>query len=337
MQRRLSDPPQVKRDTPQQNSNYQVENLSIRPQVSNASYASRDAAEQQVYFRAGNSLVQPSVRNASTVRTAQQPARLQSGNPFFHPLAANSSTVNRALVQQQVNIDADNPFFRKAVPADQSYYSSRLQCFLMNHLQEALQNEPLCPQNFFINNNVIEELIYHKTFALDNPILYESVLTSLPGINHVDISIYVYKAPAGLCARGRSHYRVDAFAVPFGETGWIVHDAYGDLCRGFLSMEWYNDKSLYTFDWDHMEFKGLLRLLRRAAMRNFDDQGNLRPATEQVRIEAGLGDLYPGRVGQRPSALAAIAHTFRNRGPPVLPPFNNPWANLSSANSSSVQ
>jgi hypothetical protein len=307
----------------------------IQPPVGNAPQVNRDATQQQVNFQAENTFVQAPVGDASTVNgdAAQQQVNFQAGNPLVHPPGGTASQVNSDAAQQQASPQAVNPFFRKTAPAKQSYYTQRLQCLLMNHLQEALQDDPLCPKNFFIQGRVIEELIYHKELAMDNPILYEFGLTSLPGVNHIDISIYVYKVAAGLGVRGRNHYRVDAFAVGFNETGWMINGAYGDLCRGFLSMEWYNDKSLYTFDWDRMEFQDLLRLLRRAAMRNFDDHGNLRSAVEQLRMEAELGDLYPGRIGQ-PSALAPnVMHTFPNRGLPL----NNLFVDVSTVNSPSVQ
>ncbi len=83
-----------------------------------------------------------------------------------------------------------------------------------------------------------------------------------------------------------------------------------DLCRGFLSFEWYNDKIAYTKDWDEMSFEEMLRLLRRTSKRNFDQFGALRSDEDRLKMDQELGNIFPARGSSHPPVDPDMLHRF---------------------------
>jgi hypothetical protein len=83
-----------------------------------------------------------------------------------------------------------------------------------------------------------------------------------------------------------------------------------DLCRGFLSFEWYNDRVAYTRDWDEMVFEEVLRLLRRVAKRNFDSVGALRNDEDRMAMDQQLGNIFPARGGDHAPIPPQMHHKF---------------------------
>jgi hypothetical protein len=179
----------------------------------------------------------------------------------------------------------------------------------MNYLQGPLDSEPLAPAGFFHLDRVIEKPIHHKTIPTSLPAVYQYGLTSLPNLTNIEVSIYVYKE-ASTTRLGRKHYRIDALAVCFDENGWMIIGPQEDLCRGFLSFEWFNDKFSYTRDWDGMDFIEVLRLLRRTAKRNFDEHGRLREEEERTKMDGVLGPVFPVRGENGPPMDPSLFHKF---------------------------
>ncbi|KAE9375801.1 hypothetical protein N431DRAFT_454409 [Stipitochalara longipes BDJ] len=203
----------------------------------------------------------------------------------------------KTLEQIEAERELAERFMRQCVPINNSYQEQRLQCILMNHLQEELQINPHAPQQFFAPNKVTEQLIYHKSLPIEDLCLDYFGLTFLPGINNVDISIYIWKEVSNSieATMGHKHYRIDALAICFDKNGTMIEAMFGDMCKGFLTIDWFNDKDPRAFDFDNMTFEDLLQLLRRTAMRNFDEEGNVRTPAEQARRDEQLGELFPRR------------------------------------------
>jgi hypothetical protein len=198
----------------------------------------------------------------------------------------------------------DNPYYRITHPIKEALYAQRLQCLLMSYLQRHLTYDPSCPNpGWFKFDKVSETLIFHKMFPMEDEHLFYFGIRTLPGLHHLEISIYVFKDTDTQLVKGRKHYRVDALAVCFDSKGGMIEGMSGDLCRGFLSIQWYNDKMSFTHDWDKMDFSGLLRLLRRTAKRNYDEYGDLRTEEAQLRMDTELGEIFPHR-GDNVSPLA---------------------------------
>jgi hypothetical protein len=179
----------------------------------------------------------------------------------------------------------------------------------MNYLQGPLHETPQCPRGSFLPENVTEELIHHRTISSDHPAIFQYALTSLPNLKNIEISIYVYK-DTPVTPRGRKYYRIDALAVCFDHDGWMIIGPSEDLCRGFLSFEWYNDKIAYTKDWDEMSFEEMLRLLRRTSKRNFDQFGALRSDEDRLKMDQELGNIFPARGSSHPPVDPDMLHRF---------------------------
>jgi hypothetical protein len=179
----------------------------------------------------------------------------------------------------------------------------------MNYLQGPLDDDPLSPVGFFQPERVTEELIHHKTITASFPAVHQYGLTSLPNLKNIELSIYVYKEPS-TTHLGRKHYRIDALAVCFDENGWMIIGPQEDLCRGFLSFEWFNENFSYTGDWDVMDFGEVLKLLRRTAKRNFDPHGALREEEERTKMDEELGAVFPARGGNGHPMAPSLFHKF---------------------------
>jgi hypothetical protein len=213
-----------------------------------------------------------------------------------------------AHVQTWDNLD--NPYYRITYPLKESMYAQRLECLLMSYLQKPLTYDPSSPKpGWFQFEKASEVLIFHKMFPMEDEHLFHFGIRTLPGLDHVEISIYVFKDTDTQLVKGRKHYRVDALAVCFDSEGRMIGNTSGDLCRGFLSFQWYNDKMSFTRDWDKMDFGELLQLLRRTAKRNYDEYGDLRTDEAQLRMDTELGEIFPRRGDNLP----------RNNLPPLAP------------------
>ncbi len=92
-----------------------------------------------------------------------------------------------------------------------------------------------------------------------------------------------------------------------------------DLCRGFISFEWYNDRLAYTRDWDEMDFEEVLRLLKRTAKRNFDQYGALRSDEDKFKMDQELGNIFPTRGTHRAPIGPDMLHKFivQTKGDPA--------------------
>lgn len=216
----------------------------------------------------------------------------------WNPHQANvESRFGQHGVQLQV-VDHNNPYSRTIRPLPGSLYTPRLQCLLMDFLGRTLHYEAdhVPPPGFFLPEKMVEQMIYHRSFEQTDPYLYQLGINSLPGLKRVDLSIYINKDRDGMFGvRGRKYYRITSFAIAFNSANKCIVGPREDLCRGMLAFQWHNHKELDVSDWDHMPFEEVLRLLRRVAMRNFDEHGNPRTEEERLLIDESLGNMFPTR------------------------------------------
>ena len=203
-----------------------------------------------------------------------------------------------------LDYDPTREFARQLALLPGCAYGPRFQSMLMDYIQRHLEHEAQYSaiSGFFAPDKVVETPIFWRTFYQQDPYLYQFGVNSLPGLHQVNITIYVHKDRDGQFNRGRKYYGIFAYATAFDSQGTHIVGHGQDLCRGMLGFEWYNDKMLFTDDWDTMRFAEVLRLLRRAALRNFDNHGCVRTQEERLRVDKSLGMIFPARglVDHRP-------------------------------------
>jgi hypothetical protein len=182
---------------------------------------------------------------------------------------------------------------RQCHPSSNSYQEQRLQCLLMNHLQGELTIDPKAAEHFFAPEKVTAELVYHKSLPIEELCLDYFGLTEILGLKYINITIHVWKGRhyESETTIGVTDYSAEAVAVCLDSSGKVIEEMFGDKLKGTLTLGWGRNDDPEAFYFADMIFEELLQVLRRTAIRDFDEEGNARTAAERDRREEQLGEL----------------------------------------------
>jgi hypothetical protein len=163
----------------------------------------------------------------------------------------------------------------------------------MNHLQEELQIDPKAAEHFFASEELTVQLIYHKSLPIEELCLDYFGLTEILGLRYIKITIHVWKGRAyeRETTTGVTDYSVEAVAVCLDSSGKVIEEMFGDKLKGVLTLSWDSKDDPEAFNFAAMTFEELLQVLRRTAIRDFDEEGNARTAAERGRRDEQLGEL----------------------------------------------
>jgi hypothetical protein len=109
----------------------------------------------------------------------------------------------------------------------------------------------------------------------------------IPGLANIKISIRVWKA----VENHENHYRIEAFASCCSRTDGIFAEG-RKLLRVEISIGWWIHEDQDASDLEDLEWMAVLRLLRRAAKRNFNMYGEERTEEESEEFDRALAQLF---------------------------------------------